>query len=100
MIPSSLRTISSTQEKCLTRPVYFSLRSLAVYSSCSVRWLRDRLVDHMHPLPHHRVAGKLLVKKDDFDRWMDNHRVIHSSDRLNQIVASVVLQVRPPQRVT
>ena len=99
MIPSSFRTISSTQEKALTQPVYFSLRTLAVYSSCSVRWLRDRLVDQMHPLPHHRIAGKLLVRKHDFDRWMDDHRVIHSSDQLNQIVASVVSQVRPPQRV-
>ena len=99
MIPSSLGTISSTREKCLAQPAYFSLRTLAVYSSCSVRWLRDRLVDQMHPLPHHRVAGKLLVKKDDFDRWMDDHRVIRSSDRLNQIVASVVLQIRPPQKV-
>ena len=80
-------------------PSYLNLRTLAAYSSCSVRWLRDRLVDQINPLPHHRVGGKLLVKKDDFDRWMDVHRVVHPSDQLSQIVESVVAQFRPPRRV-
>lgn len=77
------------------RPTFLDLKTLAAYSSCSVRWLRDRLVDQTLPLPHHRVGGKLLVRKDDFDRWMDAHRVIHQSDRLSRIVENVMADVYP-----
>lgn len=78
---------------------YFNLKTLAAYSSCSVRWLRDRLVDRVHPLPHYRVGGKLLVKRDEFDRWMEAQRVAHPSGQLTEIVESVVAQICSPQRV-
>lgn len=81
------------------QPGFLSLKALAAYSSCSVRWLRDRLVDSTHPLPHYRVGGKLLVKRDEFDRWMEAQRVVHPSDQLAQIVESVVAQVCQPRRV-
>lgn len=75
---------------CSIQPTYLDLRTLAAYSSCSIRWLRDRLVDQMHPLPHHRIGGKLLVKKNDFDRWMELYQVVRPSDRLSRIVDSVM----------
>jgi excisionase family DNA binding protein len=96
MAASSNRT---TQNECLTEPGYFTLRTLAAYSNCSVRWLRDRLMDRAHPLPHYRIGGKLLVKRDEFDQWMNVHHVVHPSDQLSQIVESVMTQFHPPQRV-
>jgi hypothetical protein len=78
---------------------YFDLRSLAHYSSCSVRWLRDRLVDPVHPLPHHRVEGKILVKREHFDRWITDHRIIGPIDNLSDLVDSIVTQVQAPQRL-
>jgi hypothetical protein len=96
---SSHKPTCPMRNECLTQPGYFTLRTLGTYSNCSVRWLRDRLVDQTHPLPHHRVGGKLLVKKDDFDRWMDAHRVVHPSDQLTLIVDSVVAQLHSPRRV-
>jgi len=78
---------------------YFDLKALSAYSSCSVRWLRDQLVDPVHPLPHYRIGGKLLVKRDEFDSWMAAHRVACPSDQLNQIVERVVAQLCPPRRV-
>ncbi|SPP64721.1 helix-turn-helix domain-containing protein [Nitrospira lenta] len=81
------------------QPSFLDLKTLAAYSSCSVRWLRDRLVDRMYPLPHYRVGGKLLVKRDEFDRWMEAQRVTHPSDQLTEIVESVVAQICPPRRV-
>ena len=66
--PSFTETLSPVQ------PGYFDLKALATYSCCSVRWLRDRLVDRAHPLTHYRVGGKLLVKRDEFDCWMIAHR--------------------------
>jgi len=81
------------------QPRFLDLRTLAAYSSCSVRWLRDRLVDRVHPLPHYRIGGKLLVQRDEFDQWMDVHRVVQPSDQLSQIVESVVAQFQPSRRV-
>ena len=78
---------------------YFGLKALSTYSSCSNRWLRDRLVDRVHPLPHYRIGGKLLVRLDEFDEWMEAHRVVQTSDQLSQIVESVVAQLHPPRRV-
>jgi hypothetical protein len=98
MAASSHRTKYSQRNGSLIEPDYFDLRMLAAYSSCSVRWLRDRLVDQAHPLPHHRIGGKLLVKKDDFDRWMEAHRVVRPSDRLSRIVESVMAEVSPHDR--
>lgn len=79
----------------LPQPGYFDLKALAAYSCCSVRWLRDRLVDRTHPLPHHRVGGKLLVMKEDFDRWIQAYRVSLESDRLERIVDEVLRDFSP-----
>ena len=81
------------------QPNFLDLKTLAAYSSCSVRWLRDRLVDQMHPLPHYRVGGKLLVKRDEFDSWMEAQRVAHPSGQLTDIVESVLAQISSPRRV-
>lgn len=81
------------------QPGFLSLKALAAHTSCSVRWLRDRLVDPTHPLPHYRVGGKLLVKRDEFDRWMEAQRVVRPSGQLTEIVESVVAQICPPRRV-
>ena len=81
------------------QPSFLDLKTLAAYSSCSVRWLRDRLVDQAHPLPHYRVGGKLLVKRDEFDPWMSGHHVAQSSDQLSHIVEHVIAQFVPPRRV-
>lgn len=81
----------------LYQPEYLDLKTLAAYSSCSVRWLRDRLVDRAHPLPHHRVEGKLLVKKEDFDRWIDAYRVCQQPQELDRIVDNVLSDLFPAQ---
>ncbi len=78
---------------------YFDLKALAAYSSCSVRWLRDRLVDRLHPLPHYRIEGKILVKREEFDRWLSVSRVVSPADGLDDMVDSVMAQVRLSKRV-
>ena len=86
-------------QSALIQPNFLDLKRLAVYSSCSVRWLRDRLVDRTHPLPHYRIGGKMLVQRDEFDEWIAVHRMVQPSDQLSQIVESVMTQLHPPQRV-
>ena len=90
-------TAYSARKGRLIEPNYFDLKTIAVYSSCSVRWLRARLVDRTHPLPHHRVEGKLLVKKDDFDQWIETYRVCQQPQELNRIVDDVLSDLFPIQ---
>ena len=72
---------------------YLDLRRLAEYSSCSVRWLRDRLTDENCPLPFYRVGGKVLVKVDEFDAWMAQFRVASKPGELDRLVDSVVAEL-------
>jgi hypothetical protein len=76
---------------------YFDLQALAAYSCCSVRWLRDRLADRTHPLPHHRVEGKVLVRRADFDKWMDVYRVCSQAQDVKRIVEDVWSGLIPTQ---
>ena len=77
---------------------YFDLRALAAYSSCSVRWLRDRLTDRTHPLSYHRVDGKLLVKRADFDRWIDHYRVCRQPGELDRMLEEILHDLAPVTR--
>jgi excisionase family DNA binding protein len=80
-------------EPPFTTTGYLDLQALAAYSCCSVRWLRDRLVERAHPLPHHRVGGKLLVKREDFDQWIAQYRQERPADELERVVNGVLEQV-------
>lgn len=82
--------MNGTTTQSSLSPGYLDLRALAVYSSCSVRWLRDRLNDSAAPLPHHRVGGKILIRKEDFDVWMDGFRTVHESTGVETIVDDVL----------
>jgi hypothetical protein len=46
---------------------FMSLRTLASYSCVSVRKLREYLHDPVHPLPHYRLGGKIVVRRSEFD---------------------------------
>ena len=75
------------------QPSFFDLKKLAAYSSCSVRWLRDRLADRNNPLPHYRVEGKILVKVEEFEQWMAQYRQDRSTDELEDVVNGVLTQM-------
>jgi excisionase family DNA binding protein len=74
-------------------PGYLDLKTLAIYSSCSVRWLRDRLTDRNCALPFYRVGGKVLVKRDEFDAWMNRFRIASHPGALDRLVDSVVAEL-------
>ena len=78
------------REASLGYPGYFDLQALADYSSCSVRWLRDRLIDPLAPLPHHRIGGKILIRREDFDVWMSQFRTVRPSAELSTLVDDVL----------
>jgi hypothetical protein len=72
---------------------YLTLKGLADYSACSVRWLRDRLTDPHHPIPHYRPEGKILVRQSEFDAWIARYRQVGRFD-----VAHIVDDVLPGLR--
>ena len=72
---------------------FLTLRVLAAYSGLSVRKLRDLLADPVHPLPHYRIGGKILVRQSEYDGWAARYRHVGSGD-VNAIVASVLQDLR------
>jgi hypothetical protein len=70
---------------------FLSLKGLAGYSGMSVRKLRDCLTRPVSPLPYYRVDGKILVRRSDFDSWMDAFK--HTPD-LDRLVDKVVADLR------
>ena len=53
---------------------YVGLRALAGYSGLSVRTLRGHLSSPAHTLPSFRVGGKVLVRRSEFDHWIQRFR--------------------------
>ncbi len=66
---------------------YFDLKGLAGYSTLGVSTLRDYI--RSGKLPAYKVKGKVLVKKSEFEKWMDRHRMDKKKD-INGIVDEVV----------
>jgi hypothetical protein len=76
-----------------TLDLYLSLHALATFSGMSVRWLRDRLEDPRHPLPHYKLGGKIVVRRSDFDTWALAYRRAGRAD-VEQIVNEVLRDLK------
>ena len=74
----------------LSTPIdpFMSLKGLAAYSGLSVRTLRDHLGDAVHPLPCFRVGGKILVRRSEFDAWIERFR--HRANTVQRLVDEVL----------
>lgn len=54
---------------------FLPLNELATYSGMSRRFLEEKLTDPHSPLPHYRVGTKIVVKRSEYDAWMEHYRV-------------------------
>ena len=77
-------------KRMATQPEYFDLKGLATYSSLPVPTLRDYVKGC--GLPCFKIRGKLLVKKSEFDGWIESFRVDHN--RLDQLVNEVMASLK------
>jgi predicted DNA-binding transcriptional regulator AlpA len=67
---------------------YLDLKNLSAYSSLSVRTLWNYIADSDNPLPHFRLKKKVLVRRSEFDRWMEAHRF--EGNRLDALVDEII----------
>ena len=65
---------------------YFDLRGLSAYSSLGVGTLRGHL---RRGLPFFKLRGKILIKKSEFDAWLESYRVNRAKE-INDIVDNVM----------
>ena len=70
---------------------YFDLKGLSEYAALAVPTLRDYIKSGA--LPCFKVKGKILVKRSEFDSWLERHRVNKSQD-LNRIVDDVLSSIK------
>jgi hypothetical protein len=54
---------------------WLGLRELTYYASVSERTLRSWIYSPVDPLPAVKVSGKVLVRKSDFDAFLQRHRI-------------------------
>ncbi len=71
------------EQKDIVTPVfeekdrYYDLRGLEAYSSLARGTLRDYL---KRDLPHYKLRGKILVRKSEFDKWIEKYRLNKKRD--------------------
>jgi hypothetical protein len=82
--PAAERIVLSTE-----LDPWLPLRALATYSGLSVRTLRDYINTPLLALPSYRIGGKVLVRRSEFDAWMNQYRQVGSAG-LDQVVDSVI----------
>ena len=54
---------------------WLDLRRLRDYAAVSNRTLRAWIHSPVDPLPAVRVSTKILVRRSEFDAWMEFHRI-------------------------
>lgn len=66
---------------------YFDLKGLSVYSALAVPTLRDYIREGKMPV--FKLKGKILIKRSEFDRWMEVYRMKKKQD-INAMVGEVM----------
>jgi len=61
------------EPKITLKDQYFDLKGLSAYSAVSVGSLRNYLKSG--GLPFFKLRGKLLIKRSEFDTWLERYRV-------------------------
>lgn len=74
---------------------YLTQEALARYSSLSTRTLRKLAADPVHPLPVHRINGRVLYKRSEFDQWLREHESGETTrETTHQAARRIALAIR------
>lgn len=71
----------------------FDLNGLSAYSALGKSTIRQYI--RTHQLPHFKVGGKILIKRSEFDAWIENYRIGDAPgkdifEKLDAMVADVM----------
>jgi len=72
---------------------WLDLRQLTQYAAVSDRTLRAWIHDAADPLPASQVGSKILVRRRDFDAYIERHRIC-SADTVNLMVEDILQGLR------
>jgi hypothetical protein len=76
---------------CLVEREWLGLKELTRYASISERTLRSWVYSPVDPLPATKVCGKVLIRKSDFDTYLERHRIKPLEElNLDAIVQDVI----------
>ena len=68
---------------------WLDLRGLTRYAAVSERTLRAWIHDPINPLPAFQVGSKLLIRKRDFDTFIEQHPV-RPMQAVNNVVEEIL----------
>ena len=57
------------------QPEWLSLRGLGEYAQVSERTLRSWIHAGVDSLPAVKIGGKVLVRREEFDSWLERHKI-------------------------
>lgn len=69
---------------------YLPVKALAVYSGLSVRTLRGYFTHATQPLPFYRVGGRILVRRSEFDTWVQQFRRVQDGSNVETVIDDIV----------
>jgi hypothetical protein len=84
-------TSERTHDNEISSAGYLDLHGLEHYTSIPVSTMRDYI--KREGLPCFKVRGKILVKRSEFDHWLDGYRVQSIEDlkaKARELVAKVI----------
>ena len=70
-----------------TPDIIYDLKGLSGYCSLKVPTLRDYI--RCGDLPYYKLKGKILIRKSEFDTWLEGYRVNKKQD-LDNIIHEVM----------
>ncbi len=74
-----------------------TIGQLVAYSGLGERTLRGYLHRRVQPLPHYRVAKKILIRRSEFDGWLDRFRRAADGDDVGRVVDEILSGLTGPQ---
>jgi excisionase family DNA binding protein len=79
-----------------TQIEWLDLKGLQRHACVSERTLREWIHRPDNPLPSYRVGGKIFVRRSEFDRWVEAHRLnpIDVTAIVDEMMSEVTNQCR------
>lgn len=77
---------------------YLKLAELIEYSGLSRDTIERAMRDPVDPLPSHQVGVRILIRRSEFDAWMDRRRRGGASAGLSPLVQRQLARLREPVR--